>query len=79
MDDSEIHAWLDAAPKSVKDCFFGNILFVNFWHEQRNKNFQMQGMNDGSISDGCRESFKSNQAVCNAIIQYMNQHPDSIL
>lgn len=66
MDD--VRQWLEAAPDSVKSYFCGSIIVLNFWRDERNRNFQAPGLYDGSISEDCKELCRNHEAIANEIV-----------
>lgn len=67
---SQVREWLACAPDEVKRMFAGSINVLNFWRDERNRNFQMVGAYDGSISDECRALCREDFEVCNTIIDW---------
>ena len=67
--DALVADWLQSAPLSVKRMFGGSITVRNFWREERNRSFQMQGVYDGSISDECKSVFQEYFEICDTIIK----------
>ena len=48
---TQVIEWLYQAPIEVKQMFGNSIQVINFWNEERNRNFQLKGKYDGAISD----------------------------
>jgi hypothetical protein len=55
--------------EQIKDVMFNNIACVRFMHERKAECFQMQGRYDGAMSDECKEAFRKEHDLWNAMIE----------
>lgn len=71
-----VDEWLEAAPLPVKRMFAGSISVINFWHDYRNRCFQIPGANDGSISEECKAGFREQYEICDAVVRALKNWND---
>lgn len=64
-----VGAWIESAPDAVKEYFGGSIMVLNFWRDERNRNFQQPGRYDGAMDEECKALNRRQYAICDEICE----------